>query len=266
VKTGLSGRSVPEARGGRTLQVMKRRRWLQSLLTRSKGEGGEQRILAAEEQIRAWGKANRRMKWGIEKEQFEKVQPPQPLTDRDRMGGFVGTVLFFGFGDDGTGYADAVLSGKRAWEYVRKRRGLSTWQCEYIDLDKPDYIRLRPGAPKRPKGFYWAKLQPGGKYELLTVAQARKRFDHETGCSAEGIQFLAITHPHFQKLMNERKTPFMAFADYDVAPYGFNDFFDALQMFVSDDTVGMGIGNLDFKYRMFGIPTIRFQSCHPFQE
>ncbi len=73
-------------------------------------------------------------------------------------------------------------------------------------------------------------------------------------------RFLAITHPHFQKLMNERKTPFMAFADYDVAPYGFNDFFDALQMFVSDDTVGMGIGNLDFKYPMFGIPTIRFQS------
>jgi uncharacterized protein YndB with AHSA1/START domain len=252
MKRGLLGRSVPEARGGQTLQVMKRRRWLQSLLTRSKGEGAERRILAAEEQIRAWVKANRRMKWGIEKEQFEKVQPPQPLTDRDRMEGFEGT--------------DAVLSGKRAWEYVRKRKWLSTWQCEYIDLDKPDHIRLRPGAPKRPKGFYWAKLQPGGKYESLTVAQARKRFDHETGCSAEGIQFLAITHPHFQKLMNERKTLFMAFADYDVAPYGFNDFFDALQMFVSDDTVGMGIGNLDFKYRMFGIPTIRFQPCHPFQE
>jgi uncharacterized protein YndB with AHSA1/START domain len=265
MKTGRLEPSAPEARGGKRSQVMKRHRWLH-ILTRSKGEGGEQRILAAEEQIRAWVKANRRMKWGIEKEQFEKVQPPQPLTDRDRMEGFAGTVLFFGFGDDGTGHADAVLSGKRAWEYARKRRWLSTWQCEYIDLDKPDHIRLRPGAPKRPKGFYWAKLQPGGKYASLTVAQARKRFDHETGCSAEGIQFLAITHPHFQKLMNERKTLFMAFADYDVAPYGFNDFFDALQMFVSDDTVGMGIGNLDFKYRMFGIPTIRFQSCHPFQE
>jgi hypothetical protein len=269
MKTGFLGRSVPEARDGRMLQVMKRRRWLQTILTKSKGEVGGPRILAAEEQIRAWIKANRRMKWGIEKEQFEKVQPPQLLTDCDRMEGFVGTVLFFGFGDDGTGHADAVLSGKRAWEYVskiRKRRWLSTWQCEYIDLEKPDHIRLRPGAPKRPRGFYWAKLQPGGKYGPLTVAQARKRFDHETGCSAEGIQFLAITHPRFQKLMNDRKTPFMAFADYDVAPYGFNDFFDALQMFVSDDTVGLGIGNLDFNYRMFVIPTIRFQSCHPYQE
>jgi hypothetical protein len=263
MKKGLSYCSGPEARGGQRPGAMKRRRWLH-LLTRSKG--GEALIFSPEEQIRAWAKANRRMKWGIEKEKFDKVETPPLLTTGDKEDGFTGAVLSFGFGDDGTGHADAVLSGKRAWEYARKRRWLNTWKCEYIDLDKPDHIRLRPGAPRRPIGFYWAKLQTGGKYASLTVAQARKRFDRETGCSSEGIQFLAITHPHFQKLMNERKTPFMAFADYDVAPYGFNDFFDSLQVFVSDDTVGLGIGNLDFKYRMFGIPTIRFQSCHPFQE
>ena len=238
---------------------MKQHWWFQRILKRPKGKGEEALILPAGEQVRAWVKANRRMKWGIERQQFERVQSPHRLTERDKMDGFTGTVLCFGFGDDGTGHADAVLSGQRAWEYVSRGRTLKTWQCEYIDMDKADHIRLRPGAPKRPRGFYWAKLQPGAKYESLTVSQARKRFDHETGCSAEGIQFLAITHPHFQKLMNERKMPFMAFADYDIAPYGFNDFFDAMQMFVSDDTIGLGIGNLDFNYPMFGIPTIRFQ-------
>ena len=83
------------------------------------------------------------MKWGIQKEPFDKIETPHHLTDRNKMEGFLGTVFCFGFGDDGTGCADAVLSGKRVWEYVRKRRWLKTWQCEYIDLDKPDHIRLR---------------------------------------------------------------------------------------------------------------------------
>ena len=48
----------------------------------------------------------------------------------------------------------------------------------------------------------------------------------------------------------------MAFADYDVAPYGFNDFFDAMQMFCSDGILGLGIGNVDRNYPLFGIPTI----------
>jgi hypothetical protein len=58
--------------------------------------------------------------------------------------------------------------------------------------------------------------------------------------------------------MNARKILFMAFADYDVASYGFNDFFDALQMFCSVDTLGLGIGNVDQNYPLFGIPTLRF--------
>ncbi len=58
--------------------------------------------------------------------------------------------------------------------------------------------------------------------------------------------------------MNERKIPLMALADYDVAPYGYNDFFDAAQMFCSEGILGLGIGNVDQNYPLFGIPTIRF--------
>ncbi|MBW1969993.1 MAG: hypothetical protein JRF45_15745 [Deltaproteobacteria bacterium] len=55
-----------------------------------------------------------------------------------------------------------------------------------------------------------------------------------------------------------RKMPFMAFADYDVAPHGVNDFCDALQMFCSQGILGLGIGNVDRNYPFFGIPTLRF--------
>jgi hypothetical protein len=150
-----------------------------------------------------------------------------------------------------------VLSGKLAWEYAIKRRRGKTWQCEYIDFSKPEDIRLRPGAPPRPKGFYFAKIQPGKKFMAMTVSQLRKKLVIDTGWGPEGFQFLSITHPHFADLMNARKIPFMALADYDVAPYGYSDFFDAPQLFCSNSILGLGIGNVDRNYPLFGIPTLQ---------
>jgi hypothetical protein len=49
----------------------------------------------------------------------------------------------------------------------------------------------------------------------------------------------------------------MALADYDVAPYGYNDFFDAPQLFCSNNKLGLGIGNVDRNYPLFGIPTLQ---------
>lgn len=59
-------------------------------------------------------------------------------------------------------------------------------------------------------------------------------------------------------MMRKNKIPFMALADYDIAPYGFNDFFDAAQIFFSSGVLGLGIGNVDRNYPLFGIPTLRF--------
>ena len=58
--------------------------------------------------------------------------------------------------------------------------------------------------------------------------------------------------------MNEKNMPFMALADYDVAPYGDEDFFDAPQVFHSIGVLSLGIGHVDRNYPLFGIPTIRF--------
>jgi hypothetical protein len=217
------------------------------------------RVLSINEQIRFWYKANRKMNWGIKRDEFERVEAssPQTLNEDDRIQGFIGLALFYGFGDDGYGYSDAVLSGKLVWEYTCAFRNGKTWQCEYVDFNKSQDIRLRPGAPARPKGFYYAKIQSGGKFKAMTVSQVRKTMTNFTGWGPEGFQFLSITHSHFANLMNERKIPFMALADYDIAPYGYNDFFDAPQMFCSNNTLGLGIGNVDRNYPLFGIPTLQ---------
>ena len=199
------------------------------------------------------------MAWGIPEYEFDRIEAPPQLAEDDRRDGFIGVILSYGFGDDGTGNADSVLSGKMAWEYARKLRKKKIWLCEYILLDKPDHFRLRPGAPPRPKGFYYAKFQPGEKFQLLKISQLLKRLkNEETGCGPEGIQLLTITHAHFTDLMNKRKMPFMALADYEVAPHGFNDFFDAPQLFCSQNILGLGIGNVDRNYPLFGIPTLRY--------
>ena len=222
-------------------------------------------ILPVADQIKAWEKANHKMKWGITGKEFAAIGPPPTISPRDQADGFVGSILSYGFSDDGQGNADAVLSGRLAWGYACRRRNRGTWQCRYIDFDKSDHFRLRPMAPPRPKSFYYAKFRPGDRFLSLTVARFIKSLDGDTGCGPEGIQLLAITHRHVAELMNQRKIAFMSFADYDVAPYGFHDFFDAVQMFCSNNTLGLGIGNIDQKYPLFGIPTLRFYQPSIFQ-
>jgi hypothetical protein len=214
-------------------------------------------ILAAQDQIKAWRKADRKMGWGITQDEFDMLEDLPALSDENRRNGFRGSVLFYGFGDDGSDHADAVLSGKLAWEYACKSRKHKTWQCEYVDFKKPEDIRLRPGAPGRPRGFYWAMLHPGERHINMTISQLRKILGSTTGCGPEGFQLLAVTHTHFADLMTARKMPFMAMADYDVAPHGINDFYDAPQLFCSNQILGLGIGNVDRNYPLFGIPTLQ---------
>ncbi len=212
------------------------------------------------EQVEAWRKANRVMNWSIKEEEFTRIEPPPAIDADDHSAGFIGAALFYGFGDAHSRTADALLSGKKAWEYALKRRKGKIWQCEYVHLNEPDYtdyLRLRPGAPDRPRGFYHAKVQLGERYKNLTVSQVRKRLLRETGCGPEGFQLLAITHPHLLDMMNKKEIPFMALADYDVAPYGYEDFYDAPQLFCSNGIFGLGIGNIDRNYPLFGIPTLR---------
>jgi hypothetical protein len=94
--------------------------WFRNLFLKPQAQSSENCILPLAEQIDAWQKINRKMSWGIMQTGFEKVEASSPpaLTKDDRVRGFYGLVLFYGFGDDGQGNSDAVFSGKIVWEYV----------------------------------------------------------------------------------------------------------------------------------------------------
>jgi hypothetical protein len=108
--------------------------WIQNFFSNSQKRGQGDLILPLQEQI------------------IPDTLPK--LTEEDRREGFIGTALFYGFGDDGKGHAEPVLSGRSAWEYAYKSKKGKTWQCEYVDFNKPEDIRHRPGASVRPKGFF----------------------------------------------------------------------------------------------------------------
>jgi len=209
-------------------------------------------------QIKAWRRASRRMRWKIPGEAFEAIGPPPELSDGDHRDGFTHVILCHGFGDDGHGHADPIASAGRAWDYALKTRKRKTWQCEYIEFDTAEHVRLRPGAPARPRGFYFVRYNPGVKYRRSTVNQVRRALGADTGCAFEGLQLLAVTHPHWLEEMNQRRMPFMALADFDVAPFGYGDFYDAPQLFCSNGVFGLGIGHVDRVYPLFAVPVLRF--------
>jgi hypothetical protein len=225
--------------------------WLGNLFSRGRPALREPAVLPVEEQAEAWRAALRKMKWAIRDEELRVLVAPPPLTQRDLDEGFRGVALFYGFGDD---------AGKAAWDYARRQRRPRVWQSPYIHFERPDSFRLRPGAPPRPRGFYLAKVHLGERSLRKTVSEARRGFNAVTGFGPEGLQLLCVTHPHLAEMMSERKMPFMALADYDVAPHGFNDFFDVPQMFSSNRILGLGIGNVGQDYRGFGVPTLRLHA------
>ncbi|MDH4230526.1 MAG: hypothetical protein OEW04_00670 [Nitrospirota bacterium] len=234
-----------------------RRSFIRFLSSEGCNKFSENSILPVEDQVKAWKVANRKMHWNIGENEFSRTGNVPVLTEEDSTEGFTAVALFYGFGDDGRGNSDPVLSGKTAWEYARKQRKRRIWQSPYVSFDRHDAFRLRPGAPPRPKGFYFAKLRTAEYSRAFTVRQARESFNGTTGLGPEGFQFLCINHSHFPDLMSKRKTPFMALADYDIAPYGFNDFFDVPQLFSSNGVLGLGIGNVDQHYPGFSIPSLR---------
>jgi hypothetical protein len=140
---------------------------LRNILSERKTSAPGGKFLSMEKQIDGWYRANHQMAWGIKDVEFTKLKSALSpvLSDDDRDGGFDGITLFYGFGDDGLGNADSLRSGKLAWEYAINSGKNKTWQCGYIDFCKPKNIRLRPGAPARPKGFYYAKIHLGHKYQ-----------------------------------------------------------------------------------------------------
>ena len=73
-------------------------------------------ILTAQDQIKAWRRAIRKMDWKIPDDEFGTLKAIPLLNNEDRIQGFKGAVLFYGFGEDDSGNSDAVLSGQLGWD------------------------------------------------------------------------------------------------------------------------------------------------------
>ncbi|MCB2194172.1 MAG: hypothetical protein KQI62_21535 [Deltaproteobacteria bacterium] len=215
-------------------------------------------------QLRAWRWANLRHAWGIGAAEFASVPPPPSLGPAERELSLETALLCYGFGP-GPGAADAALSGLRAWERALARWRWETWQCRYVDLADPKRIRLRPGAPPRPRGFYWVLFRPGGDLADTPVERLLRGGlpPGLTGSGPEALQMVAVTHPHLARIMEQGRLNFMALADYEVAPYGFGDFCEAPQLFCNQGTLGLGVGNVAGVYPRFGIPLVHIVAPPP---
>ena len=103
--------------------------WFRKLYSKGHPKKRDESILTVQEQLKAWRIANRKMDWNIPEAEFDKQDIAPLSTDRGLNQGFIGTALFYGFGDDGFGNSETVLYGELAWDYGRKRRKGKTWQC-----------------------------------------------------------------------------------------------------------------------------------------
>lgn len=74
-------------------------------------------IVNVERQAQAWRRASRRAGWRIPATAFRQLPAPPILTPTDRADGFLGVILSYGFAHADADESDAILSGKRAWEF-----------------------------------------------------------------------------------------------------------------------------------------------------
>ncbi len=191
-------------------------------------------------QIWRWKEANEKYNLEIPEEAFGSVPVAPKLTEDEKFYGFTAVGLFYGFGDDGEGNADILESARKSWEVAEKVYSESS-KGDYIKFER-GWMRLRPGAPSRPRGFYWKKIRFGGlgrEYESMN--ELRKVFFEEgqTGVGAEAFQLIAIIAPEYVE--EERNSIWklfeMSIADIDIAPEGDFNFYGvpAIAMDLNDD-------------------------------
>lgn len=204
-----------------------------------------------EKQLQKWREINdwikkQFAKEAIQEEAFKEAEGKiKGLTNKSR--------LFYGFGDDGQGNADPMLTGHMFVNYLTGK--FPNEKSRFVDFypSPPDpsrfdfyrpKIKMRDGAAPRPKGFYIKELLPkdleegiGATHKNLSPADVRKM--SPWGWGPEGFQFLAI-EPEYVQLLLDRKVPFFVMGDYAISPYGEGDHFSSF--FLGSDRGRLDIG------------------------
>ena len=82
--------------------------WFRKLYSKGHPQKRDESILTVQEQLKAWRIANRKMDWNIPEAEFDKQEKTPSSSDSGDNQGFIGTALFYGFGDDGSGNSDEI--------------------------------------------------------------------------------------------------------------------------------------------------------------
>lgn len=209
-----------------------------------------------QEQIKRWRALNDWLGKAFSKE----VIPDKAFTDLEGKVKGIGAEgrIFYGFGEDGGGNADPLLSGHIFVSYLIGKHPYEI--SRFVDFfpsppdpSRFDYyrpkIKMREGAAARPRGFYIKTLPPKDLDEGIGMAHVGRspadvRKLSPWGWGPEGFQFLAVEE-EYVGLLIERKVPIFVLADYAISPYGEADFSSA--PFLGTDRSKLEIGTMNVR-------------------
>ncbi len=166
------------------------------------------------------------------------------------------SLLFYGFGDNGAGQSDPLLTGHIFVTYLTGK--YPNERSRYVDFYPPppdparfDFyrpkVKMRDGAAARPKGFYIKEVLEkdyaegiGATYAHLSPGDVRKL--SPWGWGPEGFQFLAVEEGYVDLLIGKKVTMF-TLGDYAIAPYGESDYYSTVFLGTSRNKLEIGVTN-----------------------
>jgi len=207
-----------------------------------------------EEQVRKWKGLNEWLSKAFAKEAISDSAWPQIEAKAKGLGRE--SRIFYGFGNDGQGNSDSLLTGHIFLTYLLKKFPYE--KSRFVDFYPPapdakrfefyqSKIKLREGAAPRPRGFYVKELLPkdleggiGAAHKGRSPAEIRKLSPWCFG--PEGFQFLALEEPYVA-LLRERRVPFFVLADYAISPFGEGDHYSTIFFGSDRDRLDIGVTN-----------------------
>jgi hypothetical protein len=207
-----------------------------------------------EQQLKQWRDLNEWLKKSFAKEAIPEEAFSGVQSKLKGLGS--ASRIFYGFGDNGQGQADPLLTGHVFLSYLTEKH--PNERSRFVDFypsppdpSRFDYyrpkIKLREGAAPRPKGFYIKELLPkdleagiGAAHKGRSPADVRKL--SPWGWGPEGFEFLALEEGYV-KLLLEKKVPFFVLSDYAVSPYGESDFSSTFFLGTDRGRLEIGVTN-----------------------
>ena len=175
----------------------------------------------------------------------EHAIPDDEMTGMEvRLPGLLAGAMVFYCHRNADNQADVVLTGQLAWEYACLCR--KTWKYDGVVFNPTRRMKLADRGLARPAGFYAMRLPKedrsagiGKRFQRMAVQSVRQTLIQDWGMASEGLQIMAITHPHYPELMDGNKIPFIDLPGLAVDPDGVGSFIHAPCLRFHDGELGL---------------------------